>query len=139
MPITQSMFTRGPILPVEIARVCQKYPRAHFVNNYEHVTEVRQPTVFHTGTSSPYSKPLLSEDEQVRRVNISRLVNSSEIGLFLKDINTKYDKLYSKFAFSHWYVGEGMESGEMSEHRENLAAMERDYEEITTYTGDGNE
>lgn len=44
----------------------------------------------------------------------------------------KFDFLYSKRAFVHWFVGEGMEDAEFTEARDELSSLRRDYEEIET-------
>lgn len=38
----------------------------------------------------------------------------------LQKIGKDFDNLYSKRAFAFWFVGEGLESGELSECRENF-------------------
>ena len=60
----------------------------------------------------------------------SLLSNSTAVSDAWVGLGEKFDKMFAKRAFVHWFVGEGMEEGEFLDSRDSLAVLTRDYQEL---------
>merc|ERR1712141_601124 len=88
------------------------------------------PTGFKCGIN--YQPPTKVPDGDLAEVTraCAMISNSTAIAEVFARIDHKFDHMYAKRAFVHWYVLEGMESIEFDETRESLTMLQQLYEDM---------
>ncbi|KAF6213612.1 hypothetical protein GE061_011333 [Apolygus lucorum] len=69
---------------------------------------------------------------QGSELSLGSVANSTSAGRYWSEINHRYDLMYNKAAFLHWFFIEGMEEQDFLKARETTAAIESEYLELKT-------
>lgn len=119
------LFYRGDVVPSDIVTSIN-----HIKMNSTIKFTDWCPTGFKVGINGEAPMFVPNGDLAKSHRALSLVANSTSIKNAWNNLNRKFDLMFSKRAFVHWYIEEGMDEMEFTEAQNNLACLEMDYKEI---------
>ncbi|THD23066.1 Tubulin alpha-A chain [Fasciola hepatica] len=126
--ISCALLFRGAISPIEAINAittmkADRMNRARFVDWC--------PTGFKLGVNAaPPVQANLHNTVTAKHLSLTMIAGNLAIRDVWTGIGRRFDQLYQKRAYVHWYVAEGMEEGEFALAREVIQQLVDDYEAI---------
>ncbi|KAK6114514.1 Tubulin alpha-2 chain [Brugia pahangi] len=119
------LLYRGNVTPNDVNEAISAVRHRRQINFVEWC-----PTGFKIGVN--HEPPTAVPDDDAASVPraLCMLANTTAIAEAWARLDAKFDLMYSKRAFIHWFIGEGMEEDEFIDAREDMDLLERDYKEL---------